>query len=445
MIKPSNQRGCIMDILNGTKACTCGKCHRGLLDEYVIEKGAVNRVADFAKKYHATKVFLLADENTFAAAGKQVTANLQQYEIPFSQFVFPVSPKPDENAVGSAVMHYDRTCDLIIGIGSGVINDLSKILANVSNNPYIVVATAPSMDGYASATSSMEMDGLKVSLSSKCANVVIGDIDILKTAPQRMLISGLGDMLAKYVSICEWRISHLITGEYYCEKIASVIRNAVQKCVDNAQGLLQGDDAAIAAVFEGLILGGVAMNYAGLSRPASGVEHYFSHVWDMRALEFGANADLHGIQCAIGTRYAVRIYEQLQNITPSREKALAYVKNFDLENHFSQLRSFLGTGAEAMIAAEAKDGKYDPSKHAQRLEIILRHWGEILQIMDEELIAPAELENLLDLLGAPKTAVEIGIAEAIVPMTFRATKDIRDKYVLSRLCWDLGILDDIIL
>ena len=202
-----------MEILKGTKVCTCGKYHNGLLDAYVIEPGAVKYVADFVKKYKGTKAFLLADANTFAVAGTQVSENLRENGIPFSKFVFPISPKPDEAAVGSAIMHYDSTCDIVIGIGSGVINDLSKILANVSGKPYIIVATAPSMDGYASATSSMEMDGLKVSLSSKCANAVIGDTDILKTAPRRMLISGLGDMLAKYVSICEWRISHLITGE----------------------------------------------------------------------------------------------------------------------------------------------------------------------------------------------------------------------------------------
>ena len=199
----------------------------------------------------------------------------------------------------------------------------------------------------------------------------------------------------------------------------------------------------MAAVFEGLILGGVAMNYAGISRPASGVEHYFSHIWDMRGLEFGTPVDFHGIQCAVGTLYATKIYERLRSIRPNREKALAYAQSFDQQSHFDDLRTLLGKGAEAMIAQEAKEGKYDLAKHAQRLDVILNHWNEILQIAEEELLPAAELEKVLDILGAPKTAAEIGIAESFVPTTFRATKDIRDKYVLSRLCWDLGILDEI--
>ena len=432
-----------MEILKGHQVCTCGKHHNGILDEYIIEKGAIGRTADLVKKHSGSKAFLLADVNTFSTAGTQVMQNLTKNGIPFSKYIFPISPKPDEAAVGSAMMHYDATCDIIISIGSGVINDIGKILANVTGHPYIIVATAPSMDGYASATSSMEVDGLKVSLPSKCANAVIGDIDVLKNAPRRMLVSGLGDMLAKYVSICEWRISHLITGEYYCEEVASLIRTAVQKCTENAVGLLNRDETAVAAVFEGLILGGVAMNYAGISRPASGVEHYFSHIWDMRALEFGAKADFHGIQCAVGTLYAIKAYEQLRKVIPDKEKSLAFAKDFDLQAHFDALRTFLGKGADAMIALEEKEGKYNLATHAQRLGIILSNWEKLLQIMDEELISAVELEKLLTMLGAPKTAAEMGIDEGIVPMTFQATKDIRDKYVLSRLCWDLGILDEI--
>jgi glycerol-1-phosphate dehydrogenase [NAD(P)+] len=94
------------------------------------------------------------------------------------------------------------------------------------------------MDGYASATSSMTVDGLKVSLPSKCADVIIGDIDVLKNAPMRMLQAGLGDMLAKYISIAEWKIAREIIGEYYCDRVANLIKQALKECVDNADGLL---------------------------------------------------------------------------------------------------------------------------------------------------------------------------------------------------------------
>ena len=265
----------------GSSACGCGKTHDVAIDDVVIGNGVIRRLPEFVAKYNARKPFLLADKNTYRAAGEQVAAVLKNSGIDFSAYIFPnTALEPNEEAVGSAFMHFDNSCDLIIGVGSGVINDIGKILSNVSGRKYIIVGTAPSMDGYASATSSMSMDGLKVSLNSRCADVIIGDVDILKQAPEHMLKAGLGDMLAKYVSIAEWRIANLVTGEYYCERVAQLIRDALKKCVDNAEGLLKREDAAVQAVFEGLVIGGVAMAYAGVSRPASGVEHYFSHVWE---------------------------------------------------------------------------------------------------------------------------------------------------------------------
>ena len=300
------------------------------------------------------------------------------------------------------------------------------------------------MDGYASATSSMTRDGLKISLPSRSADVIIGDTDILCAAPLHMMKSGLGDMIAKYVSICEWRISHLITGEYYCEEVAKLIRSALKRCTDNAPGLLRREEQAVQAVFEGLVIGGVAMNYAGLSRPASGVEHYISHVLDMRAVEFGTPMDLHGIQCAIGTLIAAKAYEQLKTLPPNRERALAHAAAFDYSAWQQTLRQLLGKGTESMIALEAREGKYDVAAHQERLERILENWDQILQIIDEEIPSLQTLLALMDTIDAPKTLQEIGIDKALLPTIFRATKDIRDKYVLSRLAWDLGIEEELI-
>ncbi len=186
----------------------------------------LKEIPQVLNKYSANKVFLVADKNTYAAAGKCVEEILKEAGVVVANCVFQKDfLEPDETNVGLAVMHYESDCDIVIGVGSGVINDISKIVANVSGKPYIIVATASSMDGYASATSSMTRDGLKISLSSKCADVIIGDLDVLCEAPTKLMISGLGDMLAKYVSICEWRISSLINGEYYCEEMAKLVRN----------------------------------------------------------------------------------------------------------------------------------------------------------------------------------------------------------------------------
>lgn len=429
--------------MNG-KPCACGKAHRFSAD-LAIGTGVITQIPDYLKKYNAKKAFLLSDRNTFEAAGRQVCQVLDAAGIPHAGYCFPQDNlEPDEKSVGAAVMHFDGSCDMIVAVGSGVINDIGKILSHLSGKPYMIVGTAPSMDGYASASSSMTRDGLKISLPTRSADVVIGDTDILCQAPLHMMKAGLGDMLAKYVSICEWRIAHLITGEYYCQEIAALIRSALKACIDNAQGLLQRDPQAVQAVFEGLVIGGVAMNYAGLSRPASGVEHYISHVLDMRAVEFGTPLELHGIQCAIGTLIAAELYEKVAACSPDRETALAYAEAFDYPQWSSVLRKFLGKGADSMIALEATEKKYDLQSHKQRLEIILAHWDTITGIVREELPSAQALAAVLDTIQAPKTLAEIGISPDLLPTIFKATKDIRDKYVLSRLAWDLGIIDQLV-
>ena len=423
--------------------CSCGKVHTIAIDAVVVGSGAVNQLPEFVRKY-GKKPFVVADIHTYAAAGERVCSLLQAAGIPFDSFIFKdTALEPDEKAVGAAFMHYVPACDVIVGDGSGVVNDICKILSHLTGHPYIIVATAPSMDGYASATSSMSRDGVKVSLNSRCADVIIGDTDILKTAPDHMLKSGLGDMLAKFISIAEWRIAHLITGEYYCEEVAQLIRSAVKKCVDNAAGLLKREDAAIEAVFEGLVIGGVAMAYAGVSRPASGVEHYFSHVWDMRGLEFGTKVDLHGIQCAMATVKAVELYEKVMDVTPNWEKAHSYVENFDLQDWNRQLRGFLGSCAETMIELERKEGKYRKDTHEARFRLIEKNWNAILQILKEELPTSKELCKLIDTVGISRDLMTIDVDRETAKLTFRATKDIRDKYVLSRLAWDLGILEEL--
>ena len=420
--------------------CECGKEHSVAVDDVIIGSGAISRLPEFLNKYNATKPFLLADKNTFAAAGARVCAVLDD----FSKYIFEQDClEPDEKAVGSAVMHFDNTCDLIIGIGSGVINDIGKILSNLTGKKYIIVATAPSMDGFASATSSMSMDCLKVSLNSRCADVIIGDTDVLKNAPLHMLKSGLGDMLAKYVSIAEWRIAQIITGEYYCEAVAQLIRDALKKCVDNASGLLKRDEKAVEAVFEGLVIGGVAMAYAGVSRPASGVEHYFSHIWDMRGLELGTKVDLHGIQCAKGTLLAAKLYDKVKELTPDYQKAKAYVDEFSYDVWKAKLRAFLGNSAETMIAQEAREGKYNKDTHPNRFSLIAENWNAIISIISEELPTSTEIEEILQTIGISADLQDLGVDSEIAKLTFQATKDIRDKYVLSRLAWDLGIMDEL--
>ena len=428
-------------IAMGEYRCPCGKTHKASVKAACVETDAAHALCGYVKAFSGSRVFLIADENTYAAAGASVTAALEAGGIPYTPHLYPGKRiEPDEAAVGSAVLHFDARCDMILTVGSGVLNDIGKILAGMRDLPYICFGTAPSMDGYASSTSSVIRDRLKVSVNSRCPDAVLADPAILAKAPRAMLRAGLGDMLAKYVSLCEWRIGSIVTGEYYCDAVADAVRAALDACVQSAPALLDGDEAAAKAVMDGLIVSGIAADWAGVSRPVSGTEHYFSHIWDMRACTLGTPWDLHGIQCAVGTLKTLRGYDALKRLL----KTGFTPEPFNKEAWLKELSSYMGEAGTEMLKNAKTCDLYNTEKQAARKKAIAAHPDEILAVIDT-LPASDKIEALLKAVGAPTSPEELGIPESETAVCFKATKDIRDKYILSSLAFDLGCLDAVAL
>ena len=425
------------------RACTCGREHSAGLRYLKIGRDATRFLPEALEAIGCHKPFVVCDCHTEVAAMGKVRAVLDAAGIVYTSYVLPGERvEPDEHAVGSLCMAYDPSCDGVLAVGSGVINDCCKVLAHALKVPQAVVGTAPSMDGYASNSSSMIRDRVKISAYNACPGAIIADTLIMKDAPERMLQAGLGDMLAKYVALCEWRISHLVIGEYYCEEIAGLMRGSLQKIMTAAPRLLERDPEVIGAVAEGLILSGIAMAFAQISRPASGLEHYFSHLWEMFALERDLPMELHGIQVGVGTVLTLRIYDRLRHLRPDRETAEKAMRSFDAKMWETNVRRVFGNAAQTLIDSEKEIWhKNDPEQHAERLNQILAHWDEILVIIDEELPLTAEIVAMMKKLMMPIRPAEIGESGRDVYDAFHCSRDIRDKYLTSSLLWDLGLLD----
>lgn len=423
--------------------CACGRHHVCALEYLRIGRGAVEAVPEMIRTMGKEKPFVVFDKNTRQAAGNRVLEILDQSGIAYTAYEIPGERiAPAEWEIGSVIMHFDPTCDMLLGIGSGVVNDICKVVAHAIGKPSAIVGTAPSMDGYASNSSSMEVNHVKVSLYNHAPVGILLDTEILAQAPMRMLWAGLGDMVAKYIAVCEWRISHEVTGEYYCEEIADMMRGAVDRVVCGAKGIPDRDPDAIGTIAEGLIIAGVAMAYAKISRPASGLEHYFSHMWEMMALERGKPYDLHGIQVGVGTVLCLKLYESIRNIVPGRERAVAHMKSFDPEVWEAEVRRIFGKTAEEILAIERATHKNDPEKHAVRLNNLMDKWEKIRNIMEAELPEAGPLIDLMISVGMPVTPEEIGIPESDVVDAFLGSRDVRDKYLTSSFLWDLGLTEE---
>jgi len=424
-------------------ACSCGKVHTCGLKVLRIGQGAVNALPEAMEALGVKKLFVVYDKNTFAAAGEKVEAALKgQAHV---NFTFPMEGhiEPNEYAVGSLIMAFDPTCDGVLAVGSGVVNDCCKVAAKALRLPSMVVCTAPSMDGYASNSSSMIQNRVKVSLYNACPQAILADPDILATAPDIMLKAGLGDMLAKYVAVCEWRIARIVHGDPYCEEIAELMRASLSKIVAHAEGLMKREPAALEAVTEGLVLSGLAMAFAENSRPASGLEHYFSHLWEMQALRLGVESDLHGIQVGVGTLLTLWIYENVLNIeVPDGQKARQAMADFSMDTWKARVNEIFGVIAPEILELEEKTGKNSPVAHEKRLQLIEANWAEIRKIIAEELPSFETIHSLMERCGLPLTPADLKLTGEDTMNAFLGSRDIRDKYLTSNILWDLGLFEE---
>lgn len=299
-------------------SCACGKSHKVDIQAIRVGSGVIQELPGILRDLGASHIFLVADNYTYEAAGRQVEQLLDQAGLSYHKRVFQTETPlvPNEYALGSVLAAMTSQDDMLLAVGSGTLNDVTKYVSARTGVPYVIVATAPSMDGYASTVAPTILDGFKTTLPAVYPAAIVADVDILKDAPMPMLTAGFGDIIGKFTSLADWRLSHQLNGEYYCPEVAGVIEAAVETCAANAQALAQREPQAIQAMTEALILSGLAMGMVGVSRPASGAEHQMAHYWEMDALRRGEEHPLHGNAVGVGTVLAASLYEMAAEYLP---------------------------------------------------------------------------------------------------------------------------------
>ena len=299
-------------------SCACGKSHKVDIQAIRVGSGVIQELPGILRDLGASHIFLVADNYTYEAAGRQVEQLLDQAGLSYHKRVFQTETPmvPNEYALGSVLAAMTSQDDMLLAVGSGTLNDVTKYVSARTGIPYVIAATAPSMDGYASTVAPTILDGFKTTLPAVYPAAIVADVDILKDAPMPMLTAGFGDIIGKFTSLADWRLSHQLNGEYYCPEVAGVIEAAVETCAANAQALAQLEPQAIQAVTEALILSGLAMGMVGVSRPASGAEHQMAHYWEMDALRRGEEHPLHGNAVGVGTVLAASLYEMAAEYLP---------------------------------------------------------------------------------------------------------------------------------
>lgn len=299
--------------------CSCGRHHSFSVHDISIGKDALLSLPRMAEPFKDSKILMVFDGNTYRVAGKRAAAMMKDSGYNIKELLFDTGSDilvPDEKTLGRILQEQDLDCRLMIAVGSGVINDSVKFVTSRTGLPYIVVATAPSMDGYLSDGAPIFSGGYKYSPNAHLAYGVIGDTDILATAPQDLIEAGYGDVVGKLTAIADWDLAVREKGDYRCDTSVALVKKALDKCFDSADGLPLRRADSLQALFSALTLTGVAMALTNTSRPASGAEHMLSHYWEMDYISRGLNPIHHGIQVGAASAVIARVFEALSDILP---------------------------------------------------------------------------------------------------------------------------------
>jgi len=306
----------------------------------------------------------------------------------------------------------------------------------------MIIATAPSMDGFSSVGAALIVDNLKTTYEVVPPKAIIADINIVKRAPLNMISAGFGDILGKYSCLCDWELSRMINGEYYCKFVVDLVRNSIKKCTNNIEGIKNGNDTALADLTEGLILTGIAMSFVGNSRPASGSEHHLSHFLEMMFLFRGKEAVLHGTKVGITTIAVLKLYQMLKGQKIDFAASAEKVKHFNKEKWVEQINKIYQAGAPAVLTMEEKSKKNSLEKHKERIEIIKKKWPEMMKVIDKLIPDVTTIEKILKEVEAPINPIEVGIDAETFLNSLIYGKEIRNRYTILQLLWDLGLLEE---
>lgn len=306
------------------QSCDCGIHHNCILIEKIcIEKGAFEEAAAYMKQKGFIKGVIIADENTFAAAGEALSRALAGYGMEI--VICLINPDEngdvlaDEKSIVQALLEIPPDTDVLVAAGTGTLHDIVRFCSAKMRIPFISIPTAPSVDGFTSMGAPLIVRGIKKTFQMNAPIAVFADVDVLLKAPKELIAAGFGDMIAKYTSLADWRFGHLAAGEPYCPLVANMTRKSLDLAVTSIEQIAKGEEEGVRLLMEALIKSGLAMIIFGRSHPASGGEHHLSHYWEMEFIRQKWPAVLHGAKVGVSTAllsdlYKRKLLEALRNL-----------------------------------------------------------------------------------------------------------------------------------
>ena len=410
----------IMDCEKYVGKCVCGREHTLETKKVVVEYNALANFEQYmedvglAGKRRAvvydTMVYQLTE-------GKHVKAD--------QEIVLEAKGLHAEDTLIEEMMKQLDNPEVIVAFGAGTIMDFGRYPAYKLGIPFVAIPTLASSDGFTANICSAILNGQKKSTPMCAPILVVADLDIIKGAPARLVASGINDILAKYISLTDWRIAHLVAGEYFCPMVAELAEHALKLMREAADKYAATGVADHEAMTMAQMESGLTMQLLNHSRAASGAEHLMAHLVELHPPRFENAEGIHGECVGVGTFECIKVYLELAKKTPKAKPFQPLTEEWVREKFGERLMPGIMKENENDVLATF------PSQN------IVDHWDEIRELIAQ--IPPVEeMEKLYSDCHCKYRPEDIGIDPSLADEMLEISAAIRNRLTLIRM---LRVLD----
>lgn len=413
-------------ILKKLENCPCGRAHIFEMEGVEIGHGVADATGALLRRYgFGDRLLLVADRNTARVARAAVDSL-----APAAFSVKTLLYDDLRSATAAQVREVEGLChdvDGILSVGTGSLNDICRVAAHTQDKRFCIFATAPSMDGFAADLAPIIDREFKSSWKGRQPELILADTQILAGAPAELKSAGFGDMMAKFLGVFDWRVSHILTGEHYCPAIAELTLDTVRRLIALADHVTGNDEQTAGLIMEALVLSGLAMKLADSSRPASGAEHAVSHYWECNKIARGIWPDFHGKKVGVTTVLMNRIY---RNIAKRVEKirVLPVAPDGDLRLAFTDRQWDEVTKLNVGALVEQVDPR-----------LLEEKWPEIRALALELLPTDEELLDVMARAGAPTDPAAVAVDADLLEKGLRYHPFMKRRLLLTHLLPQMGL------
>lgn len=429
-------------IISGLK-CDCPCEHHEPQEDIYVGSGILKNIARYIRRRNlGTCCTLVADNITWELAGRRVSDLLEKDGFTVTRCIIrrdhPM--EPDERAVGEVLLSMDDNTDFFLSVGSGSITDVTRVTATRTGRPMVCVGTAPSMDGYTSVVCPLLLNGVKIHRSGHCPEIIVCDIDILKTAPLEMVACGVGDVLGKYIARTDWMIGSIINDEPYCPVCGQIVTDAVNRLMENIDEIRSRSDQGIRILIEALLLAGMTIMIIGHTRAVASVEHNIAHYWDMVQLNSGKKPPQHGAAVGAATLMVWPLFTRFAKEDLAALDADSIRSNrLSREERIRWMLDTYGETAARSIMAENEGDFLSEEELMRRVRRAQERFSEIKACI-EALPSYEQVYDAMSRLDAPLTYADCGISKETANLSMHCAKDYRTRYTLFKLLDECSLL-----